>query len=422
MSKQLRLLYAAGPGDVIGTYNHWAKGQDDPSQVAITYSGQFYNVCRELDAQGYIISLHKDKKFLRDGRFTFENRPNPLDKASGLLYHLGLLLYGLRLIATAVAWRADAAIVAEGTTHWFVLSLLPWFGVKVIPTIHCALWRKFVPQRKAEKLALKLSRHFFSNGCTAILAIADEVSKQLTQLTHGLNQPIVQFIPTYRRTEFAQVNVPSHNRSPFRVLFVGRIEENKGVFELLEMAKHFAELGRQDIHFDICGTGSALESLRLAAKEAGLDSSFVCHGYCNKPQMHERLNQAHVVIVPTRIDFIEGFNKVVVEGVLAGRPVVTSAVCPALSYVRDAVVEVPPDDIKAYSDALLKLCDNRKLYEQKRQSCIGLQEQFYDRSHSWESRLKYILAKFIKIENSPKVSGSSPVLLVGGESATRRRG
>ena len=57
MSRRLRILYAAGPGDVVGTYRHWKSGVDDPSQVAITYSAQFYQLCKELDADGYVISV-----------------------------------------------------------------------------------------------------------------------------------------------------------------------------------------------------------------------------------------------------------------------------------------------------------------------------------------------------------------------------
>jgi hypothetical protein len=56
MSNTLRVLYAAGPGDVIGTYSYWVKGQDDPLQVSKTYSSQFYEVCRAIDAQAYVIS------------------------------------------------------------------------------------------------------------------------------------------------------------------------------------------------------------------------------------------------------------------------------------------------------------------------------------------------------------------------------
>ena len=99
----------------------------------------------------------------------------------------------------------------------------------------------------------------------------------------------------------------------------------------------------------------ALTELKAAAESADLAERFRCHGHCNKPTMREMFARCHVVIVPTTSEFIEGFNQVVAEGVLSGRPVITSSVCPALDYVRDAVVEVPPDDVKGYGDAILKL-------------------------------------------------------------------
>ncbi len=391
MSNTLRVLYAAGPGDVMGTYRYWVKGQDDPSQVSKTYSSQFYEVCRALDAQAYVISSCSEKKFLRDGQFTIEHRPISLRKAKGLLYHLGQLWYGLQLIASAVRFKANAAVVADGTTHWFVLSLLPLLGVQVIPSLHCGLWRKYMPQRRADKLILKLSQYLFANCCAAILTVSDEISEQINQLTANRHCLMRRFSPVYRREQFAGLDAPSEERSPFRVLFAGRIERDKGVFDLLEIAKRMKTLGREDITFDLCGNGSALEDLRLAALQAGVDSFFVCHGHCNKTQMRQMFNQAHAMIVPTRTDFAEGFNKVVAEGVLSGRPVVTSAVCPAVSYVRDAVVEVQPDDLMGYGEALMQLCDDPSFYEQKQRGCLTLQEQFYDDSKSWGAALKSIL-------------------------------
>ena len=391
MSKTLRVLYAPGPGDVIGTYRHWVEGEDDQSQVSITWSSQFYEVCRALQAQAYVIAPSQEKQFLCDDNFTIEHRPIPGRRASGLFYHLGQFGYELGLIASAVRFRANVAVVGYGGTHWFVLSLLPKLGIQVIPSLQCVLWRKHGSPSKAEELTAKLSRNLFANDCFAILSMSEDISEQVAQLTAGQHRPTIQYIPIYRRTQFVGMDVPDESHSPFRVMFAGRIERNKGVFDLLEIAKRFVAEGRQDIIWNICGKGSALESLRLAAKEAGVDSSFFCHGHCNKSQMREMFNQAHVIIVPTRSDFVEGFNQVVVEGVLSGRPVVTSAVCPALSYVRDGVVEVSPDDIKGYGDALLKLCDDREFYEQKRQGCLALQEQFYDSSRGWGAALKSLL-------------------------------
>lgn len=391
MPRTLRILYAAGPGDVIGTYHHWVKRQDDPSQVSITYSGQFYEVCRTLDAQAYVISYSQEKKLIRDDRFTIEHRPKPFPSASGVLYHLRELWYGLHLIVSAIRFRADVAVVADGTTYWFILSLLPLFGIAVIPSIHCVLWRQYAPQTTTERWRLKLARKFFAQHCAAILGVSDDITKQVAELTNGQHQPVSRFSPVYRREQFKGISKPSEILMPFRVLFVGRIEPEKGVFDLLEIAKRFAAEGRQDITFDLCGEGLALESLRLAATEAGVDSFFVCHGHCNKPRMREMFDRSHVVIVPTRTSFAEGFNKVVVEGILAGRPVVTSTVCPSISSVSSGVVVVPPDDVRAYGDALLKLYSDRKFYQQKRQACLSLQEQFYDLSRSWGAKLKAVL-------------------------------
>ena len=45
----MKIFYASGPGNVIGTYRFFRAGEHDPSQIAITYSGQFFEVCRKFD-------------------------------------------------------------------------------------------------------------------------------------------------------------------------------------------------------------------------------------------------------------------------------------------------------------------------------------------------------------------------------------
>ncbi len=390
MPSSLRVLYAAGPGNVIGTYQHWSQQKDDPSQVSVTYSGQFFEVCRELNANAYVISSHPDRRTLQDGAFVLEHRPIPFRKARGLLYHAGQIWYGLRLAITAMRFRADVAVVADGTTHWFMLSLLPWLGVQVIPSLHCVLWRKFLPMRRFEKAALRWGKRLFQRDCRAILAISDDIAEQVALLTHHQHRTISIFTPVYRREQFALLAPPDEVRSPFRVLFAGRIEPEKGVFDLLEIARQTRRLS-PDIVFDLCGDGSALDALKQAAAAAGLADSFICHGHCDQTAMRRRYEASHAVIVPTRTDFVEGFNKVVVEGVLAGRPVVTSAACPALSAVREAVVEVPPNDTGAYAEALVMLMSDRTFYRQKQQACLKLQDRFYDPKRGWAARLKTLL-------------------------------
>ena len=93
------------------------------------------------------------------------------------------------------------------------------------------------------------------------------------------------------------------------------------------------------------------------------------HGHCGRQKLQEMYAASHAVIVPTTAEFTEGFNQVVTEAVLAGRPVVTSDVCPAVEYLPGAVVLVPTDDVDAYERAVLRLCDDPAYYGPARASC-----------------------------------------------------
>src|SRR5882757_7926679 len=127
--RSLRILYAAGPGDVIGTFNHWKEGRDDPSQVNMTLSGMFYDLVRANGDKAYVIASHSHPGSVVDGDFLIVNRRTPFQTRSGLLYHLGQVFIALRLIASAVWFRADVAVVVCGTAHWFPLRLFPLFGI-----------------------------------------------------------------------------------------------------------------------------------------------------------------------------------------------------------------------------------------------------------------------------------------------------
>lgn len=390
MTTPLRIFYAAGPGDVAGTYGHWKAGRDDPSQVAITYSAQFYSLCKELGACGYVLSYHSRRQYIVDETFTIEHRPARYLKQRGALYHLGQFWAGIRMGISAMRFGADV-VVFSGGASWFSLGWLRWFGVKIVPTLHCVLWLKSDPMpRGIKNLVWKLNARFFRTSIAGVLSLSNDITHQLAELTRSVQKPIEPFLPSYRRESFAGLDT-TLPPPPFRVFFAGRIERNKGVFNLLEIARRFAREGRSDIEFDLCGDGSALAELRKEAEEAGLQSRFRCHGHQDKPRMRAMYSQTHVVIVSTTTDFIEGFNKVVAEGILAGKPVITSSVCPALEYVADGVVEVPPNDTQAYGDAIIRLYEDRSLYESKRRGCAALQEQFYDANRGWAAALKRML-------------------------------
>ena len=383
--RPLRILYVSGAGDVVGTYRHWLAGRDDPSQVAKTYSGQFFDLCRRRGFVGKLVSPTARVDSAAGDGMSVENRPVKWQRRSAVLFHLGQLWYGLRLVTTAVRFRADLAVVAVGGTHWFVLGLMRPFGIAVVPTLHCVLWPKHrKPSGRVGRTVHALDRRFFRRRASAALSLSDDITTQLREMLGGVPLAVFPFLPTYRPETFGDGYGPPPPPPPFNVLYVGRIERNKGVFDLLDAAKQLPA----DFAFDLCGDGSQLPALRQAAADAGLADRFRLHGHTNYDALRQRYEQCHAVVVPTTTAFIEGLNKVVVEGVLAGRPVVTSSVCPALEYVRGAVVEVPPDDVGAYADALLRLRTDPALYAAKRAATAGVRAMFYDPARGWAAALE----------------------------------
>jgi glycosyltransferase involved in cell wall biosynthesis len=224
----------------------------------------------------------------------------------------------------------------------------------------------------------------------------------------------VPFVPQYRRDWLDGIGAPDPDRRPFRVLFAGRVEPEKGVFDLIAIAKQFRAEGRTDVAFDVCGDGSALDELRARARHEKLEDVVGCHGHCNRDVMRQMLSQSHAVIVPTTTVIGEGMNKVVVEGVLAGRPVVTSSVCPAVEYVDGAAVQVPPEDVAAYADAIRRLCDDRAAYDEHRRQCRLTAEQFYDARLGWGAGLRRILSELARDDKRRPVE--APPSVVRGRS------
>ena len=394
-ARPLRIAYVTEGRGQLEQYRHWKEGRDDPAELSYTYGFQFYDLCRTLGAEACVLSTDPaGHAALGDGAVRIAALPNRHARARGLVYHLGQLGSGLRLVAAVRCFDADLAVVAGGT-HWLVWSALPLLGVAVVPSLHATLRPRLRAAPRGQRLALGLARGLFARRCHAILSLPGAVADDAVAAAGGAPRPLVTFLPTYRRETWEGIPPPAPAARPFYVLFSGRIEPDKGILDLLAAARRLAAAGRTDVAFDVCGTGSALAALAAAAAAAGLGERFRCHGHCDGPAMRRLLGRAAVVVVPSRSGCHEGLPKTLLEAVLAGRPVVASRVCPALDEVYEAAVQVPPDDVAAYADAIARLCDEPDLYAAKQHAAVALAgmllERYCDPANGWGAGLRRIV-------------------------------
>lgn len=377
-----RILYAVGPGDVVAQYRNLAADKEPAFQLGMSFSQQFLDACEAAGGRAHLISWNSRRDSMEYGKHLIENRPRRWFFSRGLKHQLGLVLYGLGIVVQAVRERATVVVVDSGTSHWFVFFPLSLVGIPVIPVLYTAIWPMGFPlTRRADKMILAMDAWFLRHFAAATVCMSPELERQVKQVARTPKGPLFQFRPQYRE-EFLR-RVPAPAPPPFRplnVLFLGRVEEFKGVFMILKMAEQLEAEMPGGFRWRIFGFGEDFERLQ-AEISARLLGHLVHAGRMlpSEESAMETLSWAHVMIVPTTSEFKEGFAMVAAESVLAGRPVVLSDVVPAWEVLDGAAIKCQTNSVESFVDALRRLATDGAYYEKHRRATADVQAQFYDR-------------------------------------------
>jgi glycogen(starch) synthase len=346
------VLFCEGPGDIVASYASWKRGIDHPSETSLTYSGQFFEFCRLENLTFHAVSYCTRAETVVDGMSTVSNLPRRNLRIAKVGYELTVFHYALRLLMLALREKPKTICIDSGVTDWAYLPLLWLSGAKIVPVLHNALWPEgFRPTGIGAKLRHAVYRFVWRHCIWHTLAVSAACSRQVTAIAGPV--PVTLFKGSFPAATFQEVPAPKdHASKPFRVMFAGRIEENKGVFDILSMAEKLP-----DIEFTLCGDGSALDEVR---RQAG--SNVTITGRLNRAELVARYLETHIVIVPTRSTFTEGFPMVVAEAILLLRPVVTSPVVHAPEALAGALLLARTDDAQSYVEAIREIQTDEQLY------------------------------------------------------------
>jgi len=143
------------------------------------------------------------------------------------------------------------------------------------------------------------------------------------------------------------------------VLFLGAMEPRKNLLRLIEAWATLKPAVRRETSLVVAGAQGWLnDSVRSRVESLGLGDRVHLAGYVEGEDLAALYSLATVFAYPS---LREGFGLPVLEAMACGTPVLTSDVSSLPEVAGEAAVLVPPTDIEAIADGLLRLLEDAAL-------------------------------------------------------------
>jgi len=167
---------------------------------------------------------------------------------------------------------------------------------------------------------------------------------------------------------FKPMNLPKE----YDLIFVGRLEPNKGIDLLLEAIKILLTTYNLQLTTLIVGDGLLVESLKFKVKSLKLENNIIFHGYAkDQKEIAELLNKSKILVMPS---YNEGGPRVVVEAMACRVPVLATRVGIVPDLLKNAlggeIIDWDANDIAQKAQKILR---NYEIY---RNSGIEIAAQF----------------------------------------------
>jgi len=234
-----------------------------------------------------------------------------------------------------------------------LLALARLMGCKTIFHLHGGEFRQFTMQ-EVGPLRRWWIRHTLE-ASSAVIALSPSWAEFLTTFAPRSS---VMVVPNSVR--LADLSLDEKEEEG-RILFLGRIEKKKGVFELIEAVASLRER-----HPSIClvlGGEGALGEARARAAELGIADRLELPGWVDASRRTLEMQRACLFALPS---YGEGLPMSMLEAMSARKAVVVTAVGGIPEAVEDGVngLLVAPQDVTGLATALDRLLSDRHLREQ----------------------------------------------------------
>ncbi len=385
--------YLSGPVDARRVHDAWTSG-GATDLFGTSYLKHWFEELKMQGRSGIVVTSHPGERY-EEHRYGVVILNRPRTDRSGWNFHRDMMSWTRDRLIEMEQLGASTVILTDAAQYWFLTVPFRKRGMRFVNSFHCALRSLGHRRFGIHETLIRLTGWYHLRYGDPTMAISPAIIEELAKEPGRQIRTCLQIYPDYDRATFETFEPPalaSGSQSEVHVLFAGRVERNKGVFDMVTMAEILSRRGGPDIHFHIHGTGTFLDELRRAAAMSPASHLVHVHGFTAGKALLDHYRASDIVIVPTRSTFEEGLAKSVVEGVLTLRPVVSSRACPSITILGEACVEAKVDDPASYADAIWRLTNEPALVREKMEGARRLRTMFFDPPERYDRQLRRALA------------------------------
>lgn len=246
--------------------------------------------------------------------------------------------------------HAHSASRASFFRKSLLLAIARCCGMRTVFHLHGAEFKQFALSESGPLVRWWI--RYTLNHSSAVITLSDSWANFLREFAPRARVEVVaNSVPLPAPLDPARVQRA-------RILFLGRAEQRKGIFDLLQaVAQLRARL--PEVHLAIGGDGD-LELVARTAAELGISGHVTILGWIDAARRAEELERAAVFCLPS---YDEGLPMAMLEAMAAGKAVLVTPVggIPEAITQRDNGMLVAPGDVEALAAALTELSENEGL-------------------------------------------------------------
>jgi glycosyltransferase involved in cell wall biosynthesis len=233
------------------------------------------------------------------------------------------------------------------------------FRVPVVMHMHASGFPAFY--ENSPRVAQAVIRATLSRA-SAFIALGEVWSARMRVIA-----PTARIIAIPNAVQLGRRTTQPASGEPVHVVFLGRIGDHKGAFNLLDA---WAKLTREPdfgagpriaAKLTLAGDGD-VERARRQIRELDLESTVELHDWLSETEVGDLLDHAQVLVLPSRN---EGQPMAVLEAMARGLCVIATNVGGLPEMIGDGCgIVIPPDDTEAIAAALRLVVDDHELRAQ----------------------------------------------------------